>query len=140
MLCHDPLLARILIVDDAIENVRILARILERAGYRDTTGMTDPRSVVESVRTVAPALVILDLHMPHTDGFAVMDAVRSMVDDVPRFLVVTGDSDGAARSRALAAGADDVLTKPFNVADVLARVRSLLDPAADPAGERRRRA
>lgn len=123
----NPLLARILVVDDSAENVRLLIRILERGGYSEVTGITDPRSVLDRMKEIAPDLIILDLQMPHTDGFAVMQEIRALLHEVPKFLVVTGEVEDEIRSRALAGGADDVLIKPFRVDDVLRRVQLLLE-------------
>src|SRR5438477_8429366 len=134
MQVDNPLLARILIVDDSAENVRLLTRILHRAGYTEITGLTDSRSVVDTVKEIAPDLVILDLHMPHANGFAVMHQVRSLVDQPPKFLLVTGDSDEGIRPLALARGADELLPKPFQIVDALTRIRFLLD-LAPPAAQ-----
>lgn len=126
----NPLVASILVVNDSAENARLLIQILERGGYAEVTGITDPRLVLDQVKDITPALVILDLHMPHTDGFAVMREIRSLVHDVPKFLLVTGDIEEEVRSNALAGGADDLLTKPFRIEDVLLRVRLLLGSTA----------
>lgn len=133
----NPLLARILVVDDAVENVRLLIRILERGGYTEVTGTTDARSVLDRVKEIAPDLILLDLHMPHTDGFAVMHEIQARVEEVPKFLVVTGHVEDEIRSRALGQGAADVLTKPFRVDDVLRRVRLLLEADAHHSPDRR---
>lgn len=132
----NPLLARILVVDDSVENVRLLIRILERGGYTELTGTTDPRSVLDRVKESAPDLIILDLHMPHTDGFAVMQEIRALLQEVPKFLVVTGEVEDEIRSRALARGADDVLSKPFQLDDVPRRVQLLLEADAHRRGRR----
>jgi CheY-like chemotaxis protein len=131
-----PLLAPILVVDDSATNVRLLIRILERGGYTEVTGITDPRSVLDRAKEIAPRLIILDLHMPHADGIAVMREIRTSFRDLPKFLVVTGAVEDGVRSLALARGADDVLTKPFQMDDVLRRVRLLLEVDEQPTGER----
>ena len=123
----NPLLARILVVDDSAENIRLLIRILARGGYTEVTGITDPRLVLDRLKEIVPDLIILDLHMPHTNGFAVMQEIRGLLHEVPKFLVVTGEVEDEIRSRALARGADDVLIKPFRVDDVLRRVQLLLE-------------
>ncbi|HET9770167.1 MAG TPA: response regulator [Acidimicrobiia bacterium] len=130
----NSLLAPILVVDDSPANVRLLIRILERGGYMEVTGITDPRSVLDRAKEIAPHLIILDLHMPHADGLAVMRDVRSSLRDVPKFLVVTGAVEEGIRSLALAQGADDVLTKPFQMDDALRRVQLLLERNDDSMG------
>lgn len=125
----NPLLSRILVVDDSAENVRLLLRILQRGGYTEVTGITDPRSVLDGAKETAPDLVILDLHMPHMDGYAVMHELRTALTHVPKFLLVTGEVEEEVRSLALARGADDLVTKPFQVEDMLRRVGMLLAPS-----------
>ena len=131
------LLARILVVDDSPENVRLLTRILQRGGFTEITATTDPLSVLDRVKEIVPDLVILDLHMPRADGFAIMDEVHHAIERSPKFLLVTGDVAEDVRPLALAKGADGLLTKPFQVGDVLSLVRSLLE-AALPGDEGRR--
>jgi DNA-binding response OmpR family regulator len=132
----NPLLAPILVVDDSAANVRLLIRVLERGGYTEVTGITDPRSVPDYAKEIAPRLIILDLHMPHVDGLAVIREIRTTFRDIPKFLVVTGNVEEGIRSLALARGADDVLTKPFQMDDVLRRVRLLLEVDDHPTGGR----
>ena len=73
--------------------------------------------------------MVLDLHMPHMDGFEVMERVRSALRPGRYFpiLVLTGDQDPEVRQRALAVGATDFLTKPFNGVEVILRVKNLLE-------------
>lgn len=124
----NPLLSRILVVDDSAENVRLLLRILQRGGYTEVTGITDPRSALDGVKDIAPDLVIVDLRMPHMDGYAVMQEIRAVLSEVPKFLLVTGEVEEDVRPLALARGADDLITKPFQVEDMLRRVGMLLVP------------
>lgn len=121
--------ARILIVDDEEANVRVLDRMLQQAGYTNLEGVTDPRQVVLLLEGFDPDLILLDLLMPHVDGFAVLQEVRSRKPvgaDLP-VLVLTADVTTEAKRRSLAAGADDFLTKPFDQVEVLLRIRNLLD-------------
>jgi signal transduction histidine kinase len=121
--------AKILIVDDEPSNVRLLERVLAAAGYRHVTGTTDPRQVLGFYRSVAPDLILLDLMMPHLDGLAVLAQLEA---EIPRgeylpILVLTADATLEARHRALAAGAKDFLTKPFEQLEVVLRIGNLLD-------------
>jgi putative two-component system response regulator len=118
--------AKVLIVDDSAGNIRLLTRILERGGYTDVSGISDPRLVLGRVRLLDPDLVILDLHMPQLDGLSLMDQIAQCADRDPRVLIVTGDLDERLGSEARSRGADDVIIKPLDVEDVLARVRRLL--------------
>jgi putative two-component system response regulator len=121
--------AHILIVDDQRPNVRLLERILEQAGYTKTRGTTDPREVVGLFDEFQPDLMLLDLHMHHMDGYAVMEALRTRIPASAYFpiLVVTADITPEAKRRALSAGARDFLSKPFDTTEVLLRIKNLLE-------------
>lgn len=120
---------RVLIVDDEPANVALLDAILKRAGYKDISSTTDPRDAAPLFRSSAPDIVLLDLAMPHLDGFQVMDMLRSTPYGdgtwVP-ILVLTADVSPETKKRALSSGASDFLTKPFDREEVLARVANLL--------------
>ncbi len=121
--------ARILIVDDEIANVQLLERLLQRTGYSNPRSTTDPRTVLQHYREMQPDLILLDLHMPHLDGFAVLEQVRTArpQGDYLPILVLTADITAAAKQRALTLGATDFLTKPFDVTEVQLRIRNLLE-------------
>jgi putative two-component system response regulator len=121
--------ARILIVDDQRPNVRLLERILEQAGYNTTRGTTDPREAVGLFDEFQPDLILLDLHMHHMDGYAVMEALKTRIPAGAYFpiLVVTADITPEAKRRALSAGARDFLSKPFDTTEVLLRIKNLLE-------------
>ncbi len=121
--------ARILVVDDEEANVEALRKLLTRAGYSGVEGTTDPRKAVQAFRESKPDLVLLDLHMPHLDGFQVMEGLRPFIprDSYLPILILTGDQDQVVRQRALASGAKDFVTKPFEVTEVLLRIRNLLE-------------
>lgn len=120
--------SRILIVDDQAPNVLLLERILQQAGYVNLKSATDPRHVLPIYSTYQPDLLILDLLMPHWDGFEVMKELRPRVADSTYFpiLVVTADSTPRTKRRALAEGATDFLAKPVDSVEVQLRVRNLL--------------
>lgn len=128
MVDHADAGPRILIVDDAPENVRLLSRILQRAGYTDVTGMSDPRLVPERVRAECPDLVIVDIHMPHVDGLSLLEQLAKTANHDVRFLVVTGDRDDRVGLEARLRGAHDVIIKPFSIDEVLVRIRLALEP------------
>jgi PleD family two-component response regulator len=121
--------ARILAVDDQEANVRLVERILEKAGYTNVRSTTDSRDVVSLYADFQPDLIILDLLMPHLDGFEVMQELARFIPEgtyVP-ILVLTADDTREAMYRALSIGARDFLTKPFDPTEVLLRIRNLLE-------------
>lgn len=120
--------ARILIVDDQAANTRLLERILRRAGYTRLTSTTDSREVLSIFTSLQPDLVLLDLMMPHVNGFEVMEQLKPLIPsgDYLPILVLTADVTGEVKRRALSAGAKDFLTKPFDAIEVLLRIDNLL--------------
>jgi len=121
--------ARVLAVDDQEVNVQLLGRILGRAGYQNVALLTDPTAVVPEVQRQEPDILLLDLHMPGMDGFAVMAALKEVVSPstfLP-ILVLTADITPEAKQRALSEGAKDFLSKPFDPIEVLLRIRNLLE-------------
>jgi two-component system NtrC family sensor kinase len=120
--------SRILIVDDKTDNLRVLAAVLEVAGYSNVSCLSDSRQFRSTVQDFHPDLILLDLHMPHVDGLAAMDQLATVVpeDDYLPVLVLTGDGTSEAKERALSHGAHDYLSKPLNRTEVQLRVRNLL--------------
>jgi putative two-component system response regulator len=119
--------AKILVVDDQKENVLLLERILEQAGYTKVTSTTDSSEVVALCSQALPDLILLDLHMPDPDGFEVMEQLSPWLEGrwFP-ILVLTADATPEAKRRALAGGAKDIVTKPFDQTEVLLRIENLL--------------
>jgi len=121
--------ARIMIVDDEMASVRLLERMLERAGYRSVTSTTDARQAVGLFAATQPDLVLLDLHMPDIDGLEVLEALHEEIpsDSYVPIVILTGDNRSEMKLRALAAGAKDFLTKPFDQVEVMFRIRNLVE-------------
>jgi putative two-component system response regulator len=120
--------SRILIVDDNAANVMLLERILQLAGYRNHSAVTDSREVLERFRTWHPDLILLDLMMPNMDGYAVLRQLAGWVSDSVYLpvLVITADTTAAARKRAMELGAKDFLTKPIDALEATLRINNLL--------------
>lgn len=116
---------KILIVDDLQANVLLLTNILLQAGYDSVTSTMNPGEVCELHRKEHYDLILLDLKMPGMDGFQVMEELQEIEKDgyLP-VLVITAQP--AERVHALQAGAKDFISKPFLVAEVLARVHNML--------------
>jgi putative two-component system response regulator len=126
---HIHTTAKILIVDDQEANVRLLEKILKRAGYADLSSIRDPRKVLPVFLEHQPDLILLDLNMPHLDGIGVMRQLAPYIPEgayVP-ILVLTADILPAAKQTALSIGAKDFLTKPFDTTEVLLRIHNLLE-------------
>src|SRR4051812_36772643 len=119
--------SRILVVDDEADNVRVLAQMLRWAGYTHLELTSDPFEAVRLYAETSPDLVLLDLRMPALDGFGVMERLQVGPGDWVPFLMLTGDLDPDVRERALSAGARDFVTKPFDVSEVLQRIKNLLE-------------
>jgi putative two-component system response regulator len=129
MAVADPILGmRILVVDDEPLNVELLAAILGDAGFTAVETTTSPTQALKSCALSTPDLLLLDLHMPGTDGFELMDSLGPAIrtDAGPPVLVLTADVTQSTRHRALGAGARDCISKPFDHEEVLLRVSNLL--------------
>jgi putative two-component system response regulator len=120
--------ARLLIVDDQEVNVMLLESLLEVSGFESVASTTDSSRAVDLCAQLEPDLVLLDLDMPPPDGFEVMSQLAPWVQGRPRLpvLVLTADATPETKRRALAAGATDFLTKPFDTTEVVLRIRNLL--------------
>ncbi len=119
---------RILIVDDEPANLKLLDKTLRSQGYQDLVLLSDPREVVGSYLTTRPDLILLDINMPHLDGYQVMEQLKALNDPLlPPIVILTAQGGRDNLLRALAAGARDFITKPFDLNELLMRVRNLLD-------------
>src|SRR3990167_4037032 len=118
--------ASILIVDDQQSNVLLLGEMLRDAGYACVASTTDPYAVCDLDRKNRYGLILLDLQMPGMDGFQVMEGLKEIEEDgyLP-VLVITAQPDH--KLRALQAGAKDFVSKPFDLAELRARVHNILE-------------
>jgi putative two-component system response regulator len=119
---------RILIVDDQDQNIRLLTRILTKAGYESVASTTNSDEALALHLEFKPDLVLLDLHMRGKDGFQVLEEImlQSGNDYLP-VLMVTADDSPEVKRQALALGAKDFVGKPFDSAEVLLRINNLLE-------------
>ena len=126
-------MTRVLIVDDEPQLLRALQINLQARRYTVATAPDGPRALDEAVR-LPPDAIILDLGLPDLDGIEVISALR-VWSAVP-VIVLSGRTGAADKIAALDAGADDYVTKPFSMNELLARLRAVLRrPAAgEPSG------
>jgi putative two-component system response regulator len=123
---HRP--AKILIIDDQEQNIKLLTRILEKDGYEHVRSTTNAAEALSIYTEFKPDLVCLDLHMREKDGFQVLQEIVSHNGNslVP-VLMITADDSADVKRRALALGAKDFVGKPFDSGEVLLRIRNLLE-------------
>lgn len=118
--------AGILIVDDQPSNVHLLEQVLRDAGYVSITSTMDPHAVSELHRNNRYDLILLDLQMPGMDGFQVIEGLKEIeVHGYLPVLVITAQPDH--KLRALAAGAKDFISKPFDLVEVQTRIQNMLE-------------
>lgn len=124
--------ARILIVDDNPTNVALLADILDEAGFTAVETQTDARIGLQRFLAERHDLILLDIRMPHLDGYQVMALIQAELDadDYLPVLVLTAQADASTRQQALESGARDFITKPFDTNEVLLRIRNNLEVRA----------
>lgn len=120
----------ILVVDDDAKIVRLVRTYLEREGFR-VVEASDGRSALAAIALEAPALVVLDLMLPEVDGLSILRAVRR-TDRTP-ILMLSARGTTADRIAGLSEGADDYLPKPFSPAELVVRIKRILDRSGQPA-------
>ena len=132
--------SKILIVDDDPSNVMLVERLLAEAGYTNLRSTTDARRAVPHCAEFRPDLIVLDLVMQHMDGIHLLRELRwhTATETYLPILVMTADVSPETQRHTLAAGANDFVTKPFDPAEVVIRVRNLLETRSLHAELRRR--
>ncbi|HXU07363.1 MAG TPA: response regulator transcription factor [Blastocatellia bacterium] len=123
---------RILIVDDEPQITRVLRRSLTSHGY-DVRSAADGESALETFGDWRPDLVVTDLSMPNLDGLELCKRLRQL-SSVP-VIVLSVKGEEQTKVEALDAGADDYVTKPFGMDELLARIRAMLRRTREPQAE-----
>jgi two-component system, cell cycle sensor histidine kinase PleC len=115
--------ARVLVIDDDPVTVEMVKRVLTRAGFRSVETTREPDTALSLLRQIEPHVVLLDLHMPEIDGFAVLDLLRDEAQRVgSSIIMLTGDVSHEVQVATLRRGASDFVTKPFAGPVLVARV------------------
>jgi putative two-component system response regulator len=119
---------RIFVVDDEPANLKLLDKMLAGQGYLPPVLIQDPREVLPRYQEQRPDLILLDINMPHLDGYQVMAQLQALGDPLlPPIVILTAQHGREHLLRALASGARDYLGKPFDRAELLMRVSNLLE-------------
>jgi signal transduction histidine kinase/DNA-binding response OmpR family regulator len=118
---------KILVADDRPDNITLLTRYLEYEGYENITAR-DGLETLDKVRDELPDLVLLDVNMPHKDGFTVLEEIRNdpAVQHIPVIILTAARLDPSDVQSGLNLGADDYVTKPFDRHELMARIRTKL--------------
>ncbi len=119
-------IAKILVVDDIPENLRLLGNVLRKNGYA-VRPVPDGYLALETVKKSIPDLILLDIIMPNLDGYEVCQKLKDdpQTRDIP-VIFLSALSDGFDKAKAFEVGGADYITKPFQVEEVLARVKHQL--------------
>ncbi len=120
--------AKILVVDDEVANVLLLKKMLSISGYNNVESTTDSREATKLYTDFEPDVVLLDLKMPHFDGFEIIEQFKNLSSDpfLP-VLVLTAERDKQSRHQALEQGARDYLEKPLDRVELLKRMRNIIE-------------
>jgi len=121
--------AKILIVDDDATSIRLLTKILSDVGYTNIKSTKNPNKVQKLYNEIKPDLLVLDLHMPHMEGFKIMEQLKESHEegDYLPILVISQERNRVIQFSALEAGAKDFLVKPYDSIEVLLRIRNFLE-------------
>lgn len=118
--------ARILIADDLPDLLQAIKETLEREGYA-VTAVADGQAALESIQADPPDIAVLDLMMPRMDGFGVCRALRAdpLLENLP-VIILSASGNRESKVEGLDLGADDFITKPVNIRELMARIRMIL--------------
>lgn len=122
----------ILVVEDNSTNALILCAMLRKSGY-ETVVATDGADGVEMMERLAPALILMDLHMPRLNGFdAAAEIRRKYGDRAPAIVAVTANANPEVHAACLASGFRAVISKPVLIDALIATVREFIPPRSEP--------
>lgn len=120
--------ARVLILDDQKLHAFFLKEVLQQQGYKNILCLMDPLKAIPTCKDFKPDLIILDLLMPHLDGFQVMGQLHNFrLEHYLPILAVSADKSTDIRLRALQSGATDFLDKPFENVEIIIKIRNMIE-------------
>ena len=120
--------ATIFVVEDEPVNLALVESLLAGQGYGRIVPIQDSREVLRLYREARPDLIMLDIRMPHLDGYQVLEQLKALNDPLlPPILILSAYPDREHLLKTLASGARDFVAKPFDRIELLMRVRNLLD-------------
>lgn len=119
---------KILIIDDQLPNIILLENILNLSGYTNIFSSTDSKTAIDKIKNLKPDILLLDLMMPEVTGFDILGELgsRKEFSEFLPVLVLTADTNPKSKEKALKLGANDFLTKPFDISEVSLRIQNLL--------------
>ena len=123
---------RVLVVDDETPVLSLLAHTLQREGF-ETISTRDGVDVIKAIKGHNPELIILDINLPDLNGFEVCRQARQ-VSQVP-IMFISGRTSDEDKVRAFGLGADDYITKPFSLQELMARIRAVLRRSSPLVGD-----
>ena len=130
-------MATILIIDDDPDFDEFLTIMLGLEGF-SVTSAYDGKTGIVAAKNQHPDLILLDIMMPDVDGYEVCRKLTQTMSERPPIIFVTARTSESDRKRALEAGASDYVTKPFEFAELLARIKAQLEEEPETVQEERR--
>lgn len=124
MITDEILNKKVLLVDDERELLTLLKEVFIKEGFRQIYEVDNGIDAILSVKEKNPDIIILDVNLPDIDGYKVCDRIRKFSTSPIIFLTAMGEDE--EKIKGLEAGGDDYVTKPFNIKEVVLRVKSQL--------------
>jgi putative two-component system response regulator len=117
----------IFVIDDEPVNLKLVERVLGNEGYQAVQSIQNPLEVCSRYQAQRPDLILLDINMPHMNGFQVLEKLKTEINnELPPIIFLTAELAADHRARAFEQGVLDFISKPFNRQELVARVRNLL--------------
>ena len=119
--------ARILVVDDEPVNLTLMEEVLDEEGFNNVIYLDDPLKGLACCENEIIDLILLDWKMPVIDGFQFMQKLQNIDKSKPPILVLTASADNETHDKVISANAQGIISKPFDLEEVIATINSLID-------------